>query len=111
MTARRKKPELSPEIADDLRRVIALLAEACADADRRRLRWRLGGAPGSRPVRPVAAALVRYLAEGNRAKARELLSVRRTQAEWQRLAVALASAADPARLELPAPPKPRSRAA
>lgn len=104
MSARRRKPdpEPSPECMEDLRKVIALLADACRDAERKRLRYRPRGALAVKPVRPVAVALVRYLADGNRAAARELLSAHRTEAEWRRLAVALASAADPARLERPA---------
>lgn len=111
MSSPQDEPELPPQVADDLRQVIALLADACWEADKRRLRRGAGLGAVMKPVGPVAEALVRHLAEGNPRRAEALLSVHRTQAEWRRLAVALASAADLERLVVSARPKPRREAA
>lgn len=91
--------------------VIALLAEAYADSWARdsdargvaqpsRLDWRLRHAE---PMRAVAMELARCVEVRDGAGVDRLLSGHRTEPEWRRLALILASAADPERLARPAP--------
>jgi len=99
---RREDPE------DLLAKVIALLAEAYREAQESRPR----NLPPRRPVTaanalsaahremvPVAARLARAAARGDRKRANGLLDKPRTRGEWKALAMVLAAAADPARIE------------
>ena len=105
VTAGSCTPGAGPETEQLLREVIAVLAGAFRDADKRRLRPARARPAVVNPVRPVAAALVRCVADGDKHGAEALLARRRTHSEWSRLVLALASAADPARLAVPAGPK------
>lgn len=94
--------------------LLELVAEACRDLDaaeriavareiagRRARRARLAAYRerlARMPMLPVAAALARAAAAGDRAGVDAVLSRSRTQAEWRQVALILAEAADPARI-------------
>lgn len=101
MTAR--KPAGPTEQERLIGELIGVLAGALADKDREERLARNGAVTrrrvtNARAVRPLAVAVVRQVSAGNRANAEALLSVHRTQSEWKRLALMLASAADVNRL-------------
>lgn len=85
--------------------VIALLAEAYEDGQRRKplpprrpLRIVTPAPVAWREMTPTAARLARAVATGNRRGAASLLNRPRTRGEWKTLALILAAAADPARI-------------
>lgn len=95
----------SPETVEDLlAQAVAVLARACAGKDALRLsRPRAFRAPqrlaSAGRMRPFAARVARHAAAGDLAGADRLLQGRLTAGEWHQLALLLASAADPGRLE------------
>lgn len=85
--------------------VIALLAEAYEDGQRRKplpprrpLRIVTPAPAAWREMTPTAARLARAVAAGNRRGAASLLNRPRTRGEWKTLALILAAAADPERI-------------
>lgn len=95
-----------PETARLLDELIAVLAGACGDAERRfpgsphaGMSARLSAASG---MRPLAARLARCVSAGDYLGADRLLSGQRRHHEWRMLVLLLASAADHEQLESPA---------
>ncbi len=91
---------LDIEVADKR----AMAREAAAERARQERLAAYRDAIARQPMRPVAAALARAAANRDRAGVDALLSRPRTQQEWRQIALILATAADPERIAVAAPP-------